>query len=208
MHQFGFSAVSKFVPANHSDRIKHVFEVIALSCVNHIDHAIALEILHAELACRKIGGGVQESAVTLANEHGAFAVWVANHNGAIVFDAKSTFGKCFYCWSQSFAEEAFAATVLISELNAKNSGGFKDFLHGAVNDLLPLGHQLRVARLQSNKRGARVFLGKRGAGVLCLKFCNSMRTNTGCVRGDHAGGIVTAFKLRGAVGTIEIFKRE
>ena len=98
--------------------------------------------------------------------------------------------------------------MLISELHAKNGSGFKDLLHGAVDDLLPLGHQLRVARLQSNKRGARVFLGKRGAGVLCLKFCNSMRTNTGCVRGDHAGGIVTAFKLRGAVGTIEIFKRE
>ena len=98
--------------------------------------------------------------------------------------------------------------MLISELHAKNSSGFKDFLHGAVNDLLPLCHQLRVARLQPNKRGARVFLGKRGASVLCLKLSNSMWANAGCLRGDHARGIVTPFKLRGAVGTIEVLKRE
>ena len=111
-------------------------------------------------------------------------------------------------WAEAFAEEAFAAAVLVSELNAKNSGSFKDFLHGAVNDLLPLGYQLRVTRLQSNQRRARVFLGKCGASVLCIQFRNSMRTNTCGVRGDHAGGIVTPFKLRGAVGTIEIFKSE
>ena len=182
--------------------------MIALSCVNHIDHAIALEILHAELACGQVGGGVQESAITLANEHGAIAVGVADHNGTIVFDAKSTLGECFYCWTEAFAEEAFAAAVLVSELNAKNSGSFKDFLHGAVNDLLPLGYQLRVTRLQSNQRRARVFLGKRGASVLCLKLSNSMWANAGCLRRNHARGIVTPFKLRGAVGTIEVLKRE
>ena len=208
MHQLRFSAICKFVPANHSDSIKHILEVIALSCVNHIDHTITLEILHAEFACGKIGGGVQESAITLANQHGTIAVWVANHNGPVVFDAKSTLGKCFYCWSKSFAEETLAAAVLISELHAKNSSGFKDLLHGAVNDLLPFGHQLRVARLQANQRGARVFLGKRRTSVLCLKFRNSMRTNMCCVRRNHASGIVTTLKLRGAVGTIEIFKRE
>ena len=208
MHQLGFSAVSKFVPTNHSDSIKYVLEVIALPCINHIDHAITLEILHTELACGQVGGGIQEAAVTLANEHGAIAIWVANHNGAIVFYAQSTLGECFDGGAQSFAEEALTAAVLIGELHAKNSSGFKDFLHGAVNDLLPLCHQLRVAGLQSNQRGTRVFLGKRGASVLCLKLSNSMWTNTGGVRSNHARGIVAPLKLRGAVGTIEVLKRE
>ena len=145
MDELGLGAVRQRGPADHAHRVEDVLEVVALAGVHHVDHAVALEVLHAETACGEVGGGIEEAAVALADQHGALAVRVAHHDGAVVLGAQAGLHERLHRGAELLAEEALAAAVLVGEVDAQRVGGLEDLAHGAVDDLLPLGHQLRVA---------------------------------------------------------------
>ena len=85
MVQFGRRAIGTGIPSQHAGSFEDVTEMIPLANVNDVQNAIGVEIVGAVANGGQIGGGIQESTITLADDHRSIAIGEVHHNGAVVF---------------------------------------------------------------------------------------------------------------------------